>query len=498
MVRRDGVWRAAGVVTLLTLFGLFVHGYHPFAEDGGLYVAGIRKLLNPALYPRWTEFVTEHLRFSLFAPAVAGLARNTHLPLEYVLLALYCASLWATLWATWMVAVRVTGQTAGRFGAVVLMACWLTLPIAGTSLLLMDPYVTARSFSTPLVLGACAWALDGNVRGWMLCGAALIAAAALHPLMAGYGLAAVMVLFAAGTERRTQRNRRLIALGAAALLAAAALQASAPLESAGYLQVVASRAYWFPLQWAWYEQFGLVAPFLVLWALAKGDQGHTWRTVTRASLALGGVAVLVAACFCHQALATHLVARLQPLRCLQLVYELMIVLLGAWLGERLLKRDAWRWAVTIVALGVPMFFGQRMTLPNSAHLEWPWAPPLNAWEQAFLWARDHTPNDALFALDARYIAEGKHEDAQCFRAIAQRSALADYSKDGGEASITPQLTGMWLLGQRVQAGLETEGDAERLSRLRPAGVTWIVLASNSATAFACPYRNATVKVCKLP
>jgi hypothetical protein len=497
-VRRNSVWQAAGVVLLLTLFGLIVHGYHPFAEDGGLYVAGIRKLIDPALYAKWTGFVTEHLRFSLFAPAVAALVRVTHLPLEYVLLVLYCVSIWATLWATWMVAVRVTQGRAGQFGSVVLMACWLTLPVAGTSLQLSDPYLTARSFSTPLVLAAIAWSLDRGVRSWILCGVALLAAAALHPLMAGYGLAAVITLFALSCESRAQRQRRMLALGAMALLAAGALQASAPAESANYLRAVASRAYWFPLQWAWYELFGLVAPFVVVAALARVNQSRPWLTVARGSLALGGIGLLVAACFCHQGFATHLVARLQPLRSLQIVYELMIVLLGAWLGERILKQHPWRWALTILALGVPMFVGQRITLPSSAHLEWPWATPVNPWEQAFLWVRDHTPVDALFALDARYISEGRHEDAQCFRAIAERSALADYSKDGGEASITPSMAGMWMLGQQAQAGLETESDAERLSRLQPLGVTWIVLESSSATEFACLYHNATVKVCRLP
>jgi hypothetical protein len=60
------------------------------------------------------------------------------------------------------------------------------------------------------------------------------------------------------------------------------------------------------------------------------------------------------------------------------------------------------------------------------------------------------------------------------------------------------MAGMWMLGQQAQAGLETESDAERLSRLQPLGVTWIVLESSSATEFACLYHNATVKVCRLP
>ena len=72
--------------------------------------------------------------------------------------------------------------------------------------------------------------------------------------------------------------------------------------------------------------------------------------------------------------------------------------------------------------------------------------------QAFLWIRGNTPKDALFALDADYI-NAPGEDAQSFRAIAERSALPDYSKDGGEASIAPDLTAAWSIGQAAQRGL---------------------------------------------
>jgi hypothetical protein len=176
----------------------------------------------------------------------------------------------------------------------------------------------------------------------------------------------------------------------------------------------------------------------------------------------------------------------------------MILLLGAWLGQHLLKSSPWRWALLLVTLGGTMFFVQRSTFPNSAHLEWPWTAATNPWEQAFLWARENTPKNALFALDANYITQGRHEDAQCFRAIAQRSALADYSKDGGEASITPDLTAAWVAGQTAQTGLEWASDSERLAKLGTFGVRWVVLEATSETAWSCPYSNPTVKVCKLP
>ena len=84
-----------------------------------------------------------------------------------------------------------------------------------------------------------------------------------------------------------------------------------------------------------------------------------------------------------------------------------------------------------------MICAERTTFPASRHLELPGAlvwkssgSKGNAWEQAFVWISRNTPKNAMFALDAEYITK-PGEDAQGFRAIAERSVLPDYSKDGG-------------------------------------------------------------------
>jgi len=484
------------VVSALTAFALIVHGYHPYVEDGGLYVAGVKKLLDPQLYPAWTEFVTEHLRFSVFAPVVAALVRGTHLSLPWVLLLLYLGSTWATLYAAWMILVRTTDRVTGRCGGVTLLACWLTMPIAGTSLMLMDPYVTARSFSTPLALLAVAWAVDGSrgsLRGWVLAGLAIAAAAVVHPLMAGYALAAVIVLACVGARDARVRRWGPWCLAAGALVAAAGLYAKSGPESAEYVRVAMTRYYWFPFQWEWYEQVGLIAPLGLLAVLLRGRLSVAGRM----AIALGLISLLVAVVFSRAGLTHHLVARMQPLRCFQMVYEVMILLLGAWVGERVLRRAWWRWALLLGVFGVLFFYVQRNTFPASTHLEMPWRAERNPWVRAFVWARENTAKDALFALDARYITRDG-EDAQCFRPIAERSALADYSKDGGEASITPDLTDAWVLGQSIQTDLNTENDAVRSAKLAGRGVSWVVLRQDSVTSWRCAYQNDTAKVCAVP
>jgi hypothetical protein len=157
----------------------------------------------------------------------------------------------------------------------------------------------------------------------------------------------------------------------------------------------------------------------------------------------------------------------------------------------------WRWAAFSLALACLMYYVQLQTFPDSAHIEFPRSAPVNHWEQGFLWIRDHTPANAIFALDAHYIFSAG-EDTQNFTAIAERAALPDYAKDGGIASIVPSLAAEWQQAQAIQNHLNDLTDAERLQRLQPTPVNWIVLSQNAKTGFACPYANDAMKVCRLP
>src|SRR5690348_15956246 len=173
-------------LVVLTPAVLLVHGYHPFADDAGIYVAGIRKLLDPALYQIDAPFVLANTHLSVFAHIFAGAVRITHLPLAWALLAAHLASIFLYLLAGWLIARALFARQAERWSAVLFAAACFTLPAAGTALLLMDPYVTSRSFSTPLSLFAVAAVLE---RRWGWAALLIVLMGLMHPLMAAYAAA---------------------------------------------------------------------------------------------------------------------------------------------------------------------------------------------------------------------------------------------------------------------------------------------------------------------
>lgn len=512
------------LLLLLTAATLLVDGYHPLAEDGGLYVAGVEYRLNPTLFPHDTAFVTAHLHYSIFAPAIASVVHLTHMPLAWTLLYAYIFSLWLLLFAGLQLIRRCTTNSAAQLAGVALLGAWSSLPVAGTSLLLIDPYLTARSFTTPLSLLAIAYALDDwqtsrltLPRPACLCALSLVLAGLLHPLMAFCALTIVILL---RLLRHSHPQRLIIAFTTLAVTAASSIHTLAPPDPPAVIAASLSRYYWFLSQWQWYEVFGLFGPFAILLLLLRWHRkpngsacAHNIRIICKAGLVAGSIAITIALLFAHERSSTYLIARLQPLRVFLLLYALMTLLLGAILTDRLFTASLKKLTllvpgIIILTSGFTLFTVQRETFPASRHIEFPWSVPTNPWSQAFLWARDNTAPQTLFALDPDYITT-PGEDAQTFRATAQRSALPDFSKDGGEASITPSLAMLWqrsLTAQfAVQSGtaltshsmLSSQTDAERDAHLGPLGVNWLILHADSRTSHLCPYNNGTVKICSL-
>ena len=176
----------ADLQTIILLFlvavaAVLVHGYHAFVEDAEIYVPGIKKLLNPALYPYNDIFFASHARLTFFPNLIAGLVRLTHFPLEWVLLTCHLAGIFSLLLACWNLGRLCFGSARAGWGSALLVASLLTIPVAGTALYVMDQYLNTRSFSTAAVV----WIMLAAARRKYLHALLWVVITALaHPLMA--------------------------------------------------------------------------------------------------------------------------------------------------------------------------------------------------------------------------------------------------------------------------------------------------------------------------
>jgi hypothetical protein len=275
--------------------------------------------------------------------------------------------------------------------------------------------------------------------------------------------------------------------------------------SPAYREAILSRSYIFPSMWQRFEYFGVGVP-LILFAMAMMRRlgSSLIRHLCFAACVLGITGTLIAFLFVRPS-GPFLLARLQPLRCFQILYTLGVLLLGGLIGKLIFQtvqgQPARGVRVRIMAAALfavilaSLYAAQRGAYSNSAHVELPGHAPRNPWKQAFVWIRSNTPRDAVFAANPHLVfMDG--EDAQGFRATSQRSLLAD-DKDEGVVVVFPRLAEKWASQRNPQAGIDSMSDAQRLARYRPLGATWIMLPEEAATALPCPYHNVAVQVCRL-
>jgi hypothetical protein len=252
------------------------------------------------------------------------------------------------------------------------------------------------------------------------------------------------------------------------------------------------------MRWQWYEWLGLIGPVLILeWFNRIGcSRGMNKLALISRTLVIYETIFVIVALVVSVPTRFESLARLQPMRSLYLLYILLALFSGGLLSEYVLK-DRWgRWIALFLPLCVGMFCAQRALFPASAHIEWPGSAPSNPWVQAFEWARENTPSNAVFALDPSYM-HIPGEDENGFRAIAQRSMLADGLTDGGAVSMFPSMADEWLSQEKAQSGWQNFvlPDFRRLQAKY--GLTWVVLQRSSAADLQCLYENQAVKVCKV-
>jgi hypothetical protein len=468
----------------LTAGAVLIHGYHGAAEDAEIYLPGVLQHLNPALFPANAQFFNSHAGMTLFPALVSGSIRLLHMPVGTVLLLWYVATIFALLLACLRIARLCFGEKPAAWCGVAMVASLLTLPVAGTALYIMDQYVTSRSFSTAASMLALAGILE---RRYLTAGMWVAFTAAVHPLMSLFLAVLVALLLTLDWAARLQPL--FFALLPLSLF---------PPVSQIYRRVMQAHPYFLLTNWAWYEWLGMLAPLAILAATAAMSRRGRHGPMVRLLIALVAFEMFWVGWALVISVPGPLerFSEIQPMRCLLLVYILLFLLGGCLLGEWVLRKRAWRWAVLFVPLCAGMAFAQVQLFPDSRHLEWPWGSPGNLWVEGFDWIRTHTPQSAYFALDPDY-ERLPGEDVHGFRAIAQRSMLADNGKDSGAVSMFPALAGEWSEQVEARRGWKQfqRADFARLkARYR---VDWVVLQQPGTRGLSCPYQNLRILVCRV-
>jgi hypothetical protein len=559
----------------LTLFAFLIMGYHPGLEDDAFYLAAIKRDLNPALFPHDSQFFTIQFQATIFDKLIALSTRLTHLPLAWITLLWQLAAIFFILHGTFRIARRCFAEPSAQWSAVTMIAALLTLPVSGTAINLADQYLHPRNLATAAILAAIVAVLDSqnngsqnnhsqNHRHLWLAAILLAIAFVIHAIMAAFGISFCLFLY---LTLHTSASKRLSSGPLASLFLFPLGWIFEPTSDA-WRKAASTRGFYYLSNWQWYEWLGVFAPLALLyifraWLVRHSTGKGTTSVAPKAdqrsfgALAAEGSELLsfVSSLLYYGAFQTVIglaimlppsLERLrpfEPMRYLHLFYLLFFLLVGALLGRYVLSsidlrhpersrfsgeaRDLariatmpdhariraypYRWVLLFIPLSACMFYAQHQMYPATPHVEWPGAEPRNSWFEAFAWIRENTPVDAYFALDPHYM-QLPGEDYHGFRALAERSVLADYDKDGGMAARVPRLAPRWLKEVTAQTGWR-DFEYEDFQRLKNEfGVNWIVLSSADRLGsngklgsndqipnakMTCPYENRQLRVCRL-
>jgi hypothetical protein len=489
------------LVLVFTVLGFAVMGYHPGAEDDSVYLTAVKADLQPGLYPHDSDFFRLQLQATQFDGWMAYFVRATGMPLGWGELLWQFLSLFSILWACLSIAKQLFAEARARWAGVALVAAMFTLPVAGTALSLVDQYLHPRGLATALILIAVARIMGG--RSWQAV-PLLLVSFLLHPIMAALGISFCFILTMTMLEpvhawvqelrRGTVKTRQ----ATTAVLAAPLAWMFDP-PNPIWRKAVASKSYFQLNQWAWYEWLGALAPLVLFWVLCQVARRRGETKLVRFALAvlIFGLFQQVVALVMLETPALIRLTPLQPMRFLHLVYFFMTLIGGCLLGKYLLKASVWRWAVFLLVVNGSMYASQRQVFSASQHLELPGRTSDNQWLQAFAWIRQNTPTDAYFAVGARYMA-APGEDYHSFRALAERSQLADSLKDTAVVTQVPELGTAWERQTNAQTGWANFKLADFEQLKTEFSVGWVLVSYPAPPGLDCRWHDETLAVCRVP
>lgn len=480
------------LVFAFSILAMAVMGYHPGIEDDGVYLTAIKSELNPALYPHDAEFFRLQLQATMFDKWVAGLVHGTHVPLAAMEFVLQFLSILAIIGSCWSIARVLFEDEWVQWAGVALTGAMLTLPVSGTAVYLADQHLHPRNVATALVLLAVSRIL--RERLWQAV-PLLLLSFVLHPIMAALGISFCMFLTFAMHEPVHAWLRSLRDALATAVPLGWIFESPTP----EWRRALETRSYFFLYRWTWYEWLGALGPLVLFWLLWRIALKHRKIVLARFALAVFAYGVFQQS-VAMVVLGSPTLVRLtpmQPMRYLQLVYFFMVLVGGCLIGKFLLKGSAIRWAGFLLMVNAGMLYSQVRLFPSSEHLEIPGRQSGNEWLQAFAWIRQNTPADAYFALDPYYLS-AKGEDYHSFRALAERSQLADMVKDPAVVTQVPELGPDWERQADATAGWQRFKlpDFEELKN--QLGVDWVLVSFPAPAGLDCGWHNAQLSVCRIP
>jgi hypothetical protein len=484
------------MLLLLTLAAVLIHGYHVGIEDQGIYLPAIKQHLQPSLYPYDTELFAPQTRPTLFDEAVAASSRLTHLSLETTMLLWHLASIYLVLWGCLRIVRRCFASPQAHWAAVVLVAALLTIGVAGTGLYLVDEYLNPRAPATALLLLMLVDILD---RKFWRAPIWVVLAALLHIQMAFY--AVLLAFFFLFPEKWLPARIRIVPSGAFALLLGLPLSALFEKGSDAWLEAARTRSIHYLIRWSWYEWLGIFGPMIFFWWYARiaREKNLPRLAFLARRLTLFAIFIFVAACVVTIPPAFERLTPYQPMRGFHLVYLFFVILSGGLLGQFILRRSVVRWLLLFIPISLAMFYAQHQLYSASSHIELPGVAPRNPWLQAYAWVRQNTPVNAYFAMDPYYL-HAPVVDEHGFRALAERSVMADYIKDSGVVLLFPAMADRWHneVYARSNWSQFQRADFERLHR--DFGVNWVLISAShpAGDALSCPYANQAVRVCRIP
>jgi hypothetical protein len=484
------------LILAFSVLAFAVMGYHPGIEDDGVYLAAVKSNVAPALYPHDAQFFRVQLQATFFDKWVAGFVHATGIPVATTELLWQLGSILLIVFACWSIARKLFAEERAQWAGVAMVAAMMTLPVAGTALFLADQHLHPRNVASAIILLAVSRVLAG--KRWQAA-LLLVISFLFHPIMAAMGISFCFFLTLAMLEplhlwlgkRQAAWRGSLPALVPLGWL----FEPPTPL----WYKALKTRTYYFLYKWEWYEWLGALAPLLLFWLLMRfaAKRGNTLLARFALAVVVYGVfqQAVAFAMLCPPALIR--LTPLQPMRFLHLIYFFLVLIGGCLLGQFLLKASVWRWALFLLIVNGSMFAAQRASFPNSPHLELPGMRSANPWMEAFAWIRQNTPQDAYFALDPYYL-EAHREDYHSFRALAERSQLADALKDTAVVTQVPELGPEWDREVTAQKGWPQFRLADFQRLKKEFGVNWVLVNYPAPAGLLCDWHNDSLAVCRVP